>query len=84
MLSDDDKRPNLRLKGHVQYAGLTDEQIAVELKWSVKKVSRVLSGETRLLVNHLFRFAQVLRKPVIDLLDDPPAAAAAAPQRRAS
>ena len=67
----------------MEYAGLTDEQLALELGWNVKKVSRVLSGRTRLLVNHLFAFATVLRKPVAELLNDPPTVVAAS-QRRAS
>lgn len=77
--SDDDEKdtgPNLRLRGHARYAGLTDEQIAEELGWHVKKVQRILNGKTRLTVNQLRIFSRVLRKPARDLLDiDAPAVA---------
>lgn len=76
--TDDDEKdtgPNLRLRGHARYAGLSDEEIAEELGWHVKKVQRLLNGGTRLTVNHLHIFSRVLRKPAHDLLDvDAPAA----------
>lgn len=75
---EDDRGPNLRLRGHARYAGLDDEKIAEEFGWHIKKVQRLLNGETRLLVNHLHMFSRILHKPARDLLDiDAPAVSTA-------
>ncbi len=64
-----DKRANLRLRGHVAYVGLTEEQIAEQLGWHLKKVQRILNGGTRLLVNHLHIFAELTGLPAAVLLE---------------
>ncbi|HEU4727638.1 MAG TPA: helix-turn-helix transcriptional regulator [Kofleriaceae bacterium] len=67
-----DKSINLQLRDHARYAGLTIEQVAVALGWHPKKVYRLFTGETRLLVNHLFAFAKIIGIPPAYLLLPPP------------
>lgn len=60
-----------RINVHVARAGLTEDHIVRLANWSPKKVRRILTGETRLLVEHLVVLAWILRMPIDGLLREP-------------
>jgi len=60
------------IRGHVEYSGLSEEQIAEETKWSIKRVHRILTGATGLRAEDMPVLARVLRKPIADLYAEPP------------
>lgn len=64
-------RFNRLVADHVESSGLSEEQLAKQTRWSLKRVQRILAGKTYVSALDMATLARVLDKPVGDLFTEP-------------